>query len=37
MNETITLGELIVMTLIYGVGILGWIFIKTLIEHIKEK
>jgi hypothetical protein len=37
MNETITIGEALIVTFFSAVTILGWIFIKTLIEHIKEK
>jgi hypothetical protein len=37
MNETITIGEALIVTFFSGITILGWIFVKTLIEHIKEK
>lgn len=37
MNETITIGEALIVTFFSAVTILGWIFVKTLIEHIKEK
>ena len=36
MNDTITLGEFIIVTAVYGVAVLGYIFIKTLVQHIKD-
>jgi hypothetical protein len=37
MNETITLGEFIIVTAVSLLGLLGYIFIKTIIEHLKSK
>jgi len=37
MNDTITLGEIIIVTAIYFVGILVYIFGKTIVEHLKDK
>jgi hypothetical protein len=34
MNESISILEAI---LISGVSLIGWVFIKTLVEHIKNK
>ena len=36
MNDTITLGEIIIVTAVYFVGILVYIFGKTIVEHLKE-
>ena len=36
MNDTITLGEIIIVAAAYGVGLLSYIFIKTLVQHIKD-
>jgi hypothetical protein len=37
MNDTVTLGEIIIVTAIYFVGILVYIFGKTIVEHLKDK
>jgi len=36
MNDTITLGEIIIVTAIYFVAVLVYIFGKTIVEHLKE-
>jgi len=36
MNDTITLGEIIIVAGIYCIGVLVYIFGKTLVEHIKD-
>lgn len=36
MNDSITLGEIIIVTAIYFVGILVYILGKTIVEHLKE-
>ncbi len=36
MNDTITLGEIIIVAAIYAVGVLVYILGKTIVEHLKE-
>jgi hypothetical protein len=36
MNDTVTLGEIIIVTAIYFVGVLVYIFGKTIVEHLKD-
>ena len=37
MNDTITLGEIIIVAAIYCVGIAVYVFGKTIVEILKEK
>ena len=37
MNDTITIGEALFVTLLTFVGVIGYVFLKTVIEHLKSK
>jgi hypothetical protein len=37
MNDTITLGEIIIVTAVYFVGVLIYVFGKTIVQHLKDK